>query len=148
MVEVAADVAAAASVVASVQDADAGTVVAALAHAAYQVVDVQDVVDTVEWEVRLVDQAAAGTFAFVGAQLDDVVAGCVVAAVVWALAVVVAVQQLEWVLRLVQPRTLEQTCPQGPEEVTLGKWRTRAAGRCEAILLLLRALSRPGSSFD
>lgn len=80
-VAVAADVAAAASVVALGQDADADTVVAAAsAHAACQVVDVRDVVGTVVWAVRPVDQAAAGTFAFVEDQLGDVVVGCVVVA--------------------------------------------------------------------
>jgi len=107
---------------------------------------VRDVVDTEEWEVRLVDQAAAGTFAFVEAQLSGVVAGCAVAEEVWALAVVVAVQGLERVPRLVQRLMLERTCPQVLEEVTLGKWRTIAAGRCGAILSLLRVLSIPGSS--
>jgi len=112
-------VAVAAAFAASVPGADADIVVAASAHAACQVEDVRDVVDTVVSEVRLVDQAAAGTFASVEDQLNDVVVECVAAVGVSALVVVVAVRVLARVLRLVRRLMLGQTCPPVREEVTL-----------------------------
>jgi hypothetical protein len=130
-------------------DADAETVVVALAHVACRVEGVQGVVvDIVEWVVRLVDQAVADTLAFVEGRLGDVVVGCAVVAEVWALVVVVAVRELEGLKRLAQRLMLERTCLRGREEVMLGKWHTTSAGHCEAVLLLLRDLSRLDSSFD
>jgi len=119
VVVVAADVVAAvAAFAAPVQGADADIVVAEWAHVAYQVADVLGVVDTVVSEVRLVDQAVVGTFAFVEAQLDDVVVGCVAVVAVLAL-VVVAVLELAQVPRLARRLTLKPTCPQVLEEVML-----------------------------